>query len=446
MVDAAEGVDDRRVDLKVREAVRVTQTVIDDRGDQAALGRAAGLLLDHGGDRDQLIDRELMRGNVIVIEIHIAVFLREVFVEQVELTARLVGELAVKVGQQLVQHALGIVVLIEIIGIREQEALERILLPLRNMLQEPIVEACLRRALLQRLGRADVALFHQLKDLAAGIALRDRHADSRAVRAVGHHALDERVIVIVVAQLIGARLDLAAGLGELAVKLEEPRILDEALVVELLRDLVYGGVFGDRDRMRIVRAAEGHHVLRAFPCAVAKADCDQADDHDVKNDLHEQRHHAVHAAALRLFGRGSVTVVVVFIVIRIVIFFVIILRLWGLLLRRSLLLRPILAVIGEAVAEIGRERIVRSARIVPTVGRDGRLRRVLRGRVAARGGKKLVDRRLVVAEAVCRIKVLICHNFLLQRATMPAATCCAAASPRSASTSFRPKAIDAPAA
>ena len=88
-----------------------------------------------------------------------------------------------------------------------------------------------------------------------------------------------------------------------------------------------------------------------------------------------------------LFGRGSVTVVVVIIVIRVVILFVIILRLGGLLLRRSLLLRLILAVIGEAVAEIGRERIVRSARIVPTVGRDGRLRWVLRGRVAARGGK-----------------------------------------------------------
>ena len=55
-------------------------------------------------------------------------------VQRFELGGSIVRELAVEIRQQLFEHAVGIVVDIEIIGIREQEALKAVRLAIGDVL------------------------------------------------------------------------------------------------------------------------------------------------------------------------------------------------------------------------------------------------------------------------------------------------------------------------
>ena len=95
-------------------------------------------------------------------------------VQRFELGGSIVRELAVEIRQQLFEHAVGIVVDIEIIGIREQEALKAVRLAIGDVLQEPVVKMRVCGALAELFGRADLVFLQQGEDLRACCALRQQ--------------------------------------------------------------------------------------------------------------------------------------------------------------------------------------------------------------------------------------------------------------------------------
>ena len=238
-------------------------------------------------------------------------------------------------------------------------------------------------ALAELFGRADLVFLQQSEDLRACCALRQHDAHGRAGAAALRHAADKGMIVIVIGQLIGSRVHAARGMRKLAVELEKPRVLDEAVVVQHVGDGIERGILRHGDLNGIARAAEGQHIRRAGPGGIPGPDGDDGDDHHIEDDLHEQRHDALVALAGRL--------------------------------RRELLLGLRLlefAVVVERMAEI-RRKIVRLRR--PRFG--GLLRPVRRFvQLGARFGQDLVDGPAVAA-------MFLSHGMPPPRSRRPAQRC-----------------------
>ena len=264
LVGAVLGVDQSRVDVQVSGGVApAEQTVVDDTGDFGTLGGSRGLLLDEGGHDDHLPDGVFTAGDIGV--------------QGIDLAAHFLGELHVKVVQHLFQHLSGGGILVEFVGVREQEALQTVLVAPFHVLQEPVViQLAVGGVGPDVHGGADLVLLEQIENLAAGIAFGDGQLDHLPAGSGGHE-VDQGVIVIAGIQIVNAGLNILLGVGNGGVEVEQALVADEARVVELVGDVLHGVGFVDGDGDRLVLPAEGQHVGGADPQHPSGGDADGQD-------------------------------------------------------------------------------------------------------------------------------------------------------------------------
>ena len=237
----------------------VVETVIDDRRDVLAV-RAVRLLFDERGDGQDLVER--IAGGL-------------------DLLHELIAHLCIKVVEQSRQRVRRVLVHEEFVGIGEEIALKARQVALFIVVDERIVEVRVHRRVGELFRRVDTILVHQRDDLADIIALGDRNFNGirRERRVLVAHAVDERVVVHVAVDGVGADADAAFRVAEPAERLEEPLVLNEPLVVELRGDGVQVVVARDLDGRLDRCLVERAHVVRQQPAHTGE---------DRRRDEHER--------------------------------------------------------------------------------------------------------------------------------------------------------------
>ena len=222
----------------------VVEAVVDHRGDVRAV-LAIRLLFNERGNNEDLIKR--IAGLLHLRHQLIVHALREV-----------VEQAADGVRRVLIDE--------ELVGVREKIALEPGDAGLAGV-EEAVVEAPALRRAEHRLLAVDTVLGQQRNDLPHAVALRDRDGagiggDGRVAVA---HALNERVVVHVGVELIGADADLVSRVAHRAEELEEPFVFDQPLVFELCRNGVDVVVLRDLDGRGDGLLIERAHIVRQQP-------------------------------------------------------------------------------------------------------------------------------------------------------------------------------------
>ena len=245
-------------------AAAVVEAVIDDGGDLGVV-RAVGLLLDEGGDGDDLL--QAVAG--LLHRLH-----------------PLLGHLAVEVVQQALDGGGGLLVQVELIGVREEVALQ----PgeLAGILDEVIGEAGGLGGLGQGLLRVDALAGQERQGLLDGVALGDGDLHHVGVQVAGGvvHGRDQGQVVHVLVEGIGADADLALGVAEAAHQLEKPGVVDEAVGFQLLRDA--GEIILRRDlHLRLHRRPVERAELADHQPAAARQD---GGDHQHEEKVRDEPH------------------------------------------------------------------------------------------------------------------------------------------------------------
>ena len=274
----AVGIIDGTVAVELGNAVgaAVLETVVQDRGDIVHILLVRCLGLDDRGDREDLVEGITgLRG----------LLLEGGFLGVTEVLLLMRDNLGLVVVEEFFDRDLGILADIEVIGIREEVALEAIvaLVVIRDILQEGVVlvkgggvahvEEGLDirgNALLIQQGR-DFEHIHTFGDL-------DCH-DIGTVR-VALQGVDDRLIVLVGVELELTLAEVVDRRGDLSVHLEEPRLADNAVVLEDIGDLVEGGVLrnADRDGADVLGTRDTEHIVHTYEDELGEDDGDD-DDH-----------------------------------------------------------------------------------------------------------------------------------------------------------------------
>ena len=207
------------VDLEEAGGLRrgVLQTV-EDHGCDGTVILAVGLLLDHGGNGHDIMERVCaLLGKLIQIVLHFII----------------------KVVEHLVEHVLRIFSQIEGIGVWEQIPLQPVVIPQRNIRKPFPLVGPVCGHLLELFHCGHPLLLQERKDLVNGIALRDRHvhglAGGRRVAHVGH----QPPVVHVGIQLIAARRHLLVRVGDPAKDLEQELVFNEARLFQFVGHIVH---------------------------------------------------------------------------------------------------------------------------------------------------------------------------------------------------------------
>ena len=240
------------------------QTVINNTGDPGAFRRGGGFLLDEGRDNGHFPDGEAAVGDGGV--------------QGVDLGAHFLAEPVVEVVQHLFQNLTGGGILIEIVGVREKEALQAVFVAPGHIFQEPVV---LQRAVggvgAEILRGTDAVFLQQGENLAAGVALGDQQVFHDLTGGAGGHHVDQRVIVVPGVQVVNAGVDLLLGVGDVGIEVEQALVADQTGVVELVGDAVHGVGLVNGDGDGLVFPPESQHIGGADPNHPSQRD---ADDHD----------------------------------------------------------------------------------------------------------------------------------------------------------------------
>ena len=292
-------VHDRRVDLQRHARF---DAVIDNGGDHGALIVIGRFLLDHGCDRD-----DLLHGHAALVR----------------LFEHLGRDAVVEVLQELVDSARCLHALIELIRVREQEALEALGVALHALVDERVVVGIIGRRVHEVVIRTDVFILELVEDLLHRIALGDGDLGRDHGAGADLHLLDEGTVIVVRAQFVRAGVDLRFRVRDAAVELKEALVLDDAGILELLRHVAHahlmaGALLGiavsvrvrngdvlelglvERDRRRDRLLIEREHVRRRHPADTGKNDADA----DNEGKIDQAAEAAAAAGTARRFRLG----------------------------------------------------------------------------------------------------------------------------------------------
>ena len=228
------------------DGVLALEPVVEHRGDPVHVLLIGGLGLDHGGQRERLVQRHAAVGGFF---------------------ADLLGQLGVAVGDQLAHRLLRVLVLEKLVGVREQVALQTVI-PLGAVGDLPQHgEILVQLGALDHgegvLRGADAAAFQLRGDLRGVHALRERHLDGIHAVFGGLDGVDQRKVIHTRGDLVAAAAEFLGRVGHGGVQPEEAEVLHRARLVEDLRDLGERRVLGDLHRDGDVLPAGAHHVVEA---------------------------------------------------------------------------------------------------------------------------------------------------------------------------------------
>ena len=221
-----QGIEQRRVNLQQAIgalAVAGTLQPVVDHGGDVAVVRAVRLFFDQGCDGDDIV---------------------QVVAPLLRLGKQIVVQLAVEVVQQTLEGPGGLThVGVELIGVREEIALQPA--DVRGLIvDEVVVEVIVLGGVQQRLLRGHAVFRQQRDDLPDRVALRDSdsHRVGTHIAAGILHGHDHGPVVHLGGESIGAHADFLIGVGYGRKKAEEPLVIDEPRVVELVRHGPHGVV------------------------------------------------------------------------------------------------------------------------------------------------------------------------------------------------------------
>ena len=181
---------------------------------EAILSRSVGLPLHQGGDGEDV--RQAVAG--LLEQLH------QILV---------VGHLVVEVGEHGAEGQLRPSALVEVVGVREQIALQAADAAQILVVDEVVV---LKDEVLGGLGqilhRSHLVLRQQLDDLADRVALGDGHVHRHGGAALGPHPADERHVVHLRVQGESSLGNLLIAVVDPAEQAEEPFVLNKPLLLE----------------------------------------------------------------------------------------------------------------------------------------------------------------------------------------------------------------------
>ena len=181
-------------------------------------------------------------------------------------------------------------ILVELIGVREQVALQTA--GVFGIVVDEAVIVCGGPDGLQQIFFRIDALFRQQTDgLPHGIALGDGDGDSLRRQVAGGvvHAQDQRPVIHLRIQCIGADADLFVGMGDPGVELEKPLVFDQPRILKLIR---HGGHAVLRRHLHRglpqSTPVEGAEIRAQHP-AHTRQNSGSQQDKDQVTDQHRQR-------------------------------------------------------------------------------------------------------------------------------------------------------------
>ncbi len=211
---AAQRIDQRGIDAQQahRLSAGVGEAVIDDGGN-VGLVCAVGLLLDHGGNDDDIPDG-------------VSLLLRR--------RPHLVVEPPVKVDQHLVDGGLGVLAQIKLVGVREEVALQSVRAAQRDLLEEGEI-IIVGGGHIVELGHGGYAVFLQPpEDLGHGKALGDGDRHLLPVGRLGAQVGDDGPVVHIGIELVGPRSNLIRGVGKDRIEVEHRLEFNEAVFLQVV--------------------------------------------------------------------------------------------------------------------------------------------------------------------------------------------------------------------
>ena len=253
--------------IDVQAGIELTaQAVIDHRRDSAALRRAVGLLFDQRRHDDHIVETQLCGSCFVFREAVLHHIFPQLLIEGAEICLHLLRDLVVKVPQEFGKDIFRVVIHIELIGVRIEIALQTAMITIRQIFQEPVVKFIIGSCFLQAGCVTDLLFLQHQENILQLIAFRYGDRFGGTVFAGLHHAINQCAIVIDRVQLIGAGVDLFRRVGDHAVEVEEPLILNQALFLQHGSDIGNRRIFLHRHCDNGFLRRQGADFVGAFPC------------------------------------------------------------------------------------------------------------------------------------------------------------------------------------
>ena len=248
---AAKAVQDGRIDLQIGELAGIVQTVVNNARNGRALAVHLRLALNQRGNSHNIVHRSA-----------------ECVCARLDLFIILIPEV-VEHGVDRVPNRC--VALIDLIGIREQIALQPALLGRELALQELMLESIGVEFLVQRILRADMLIQQQLLDLRDGVALRNRDLHGLCARHIDQGINDLSIVHIGVQRIAACQHALVITL-DADIQLEDRSVVDHALVVQLVGQRKQIGIFRHGNLLDCIILDKGKHVVGNKDCRKRKHD------------------------------------------------------------------------------------------------------------------------------------------------------------------------------
>ena len=197
------------------------------------------------------------------------------------LLAHCVGKLLVKAHQHLVDDIQGVLGGGKFVGVGVEIALQAVIVPHLQILEEGEGVVVVGRHILQVLHAGHTLLLQQREDLIHGVALGNGHGDGGPGGRVGTHAGQQGPVVHIGVQGEGACHHVVLAAGEGGKEIEEELIFDESLVLELFSHITKAVVIGNGNGSGLLWFVQSQHVVGSHP-----ADAGQQRGHaDDKNRI-----------------------------------------------------------------------------------------------------------------------------------------------------------------
>ena len=223
---------------------------------------AAETVIEHGGDVGTLL---VIPDGLLFNDGGQCDDLTEAVLGVLDIRQQIAADTGLEVGEQAIQRRDGVLLVEELVGIREEVALQPGDAAQILVIHKGVVEHMVLGGLRQVLHIGHVAVGQQLDGLLHGVALRDGDLHRLGHRGALLHGVDDAVVVHVGVELVAAGLDGVLGVEEGAGDDEQQLIFDDARLLQLGGDLPHGVALFDLHRGGERCLVQGAHVIDYEP-------------------------------------------------------------------------------------------------------------------------------------------------------------------------------------
>ncbi len=242
------------------------ESVIDNRGNKAPLLVASGFLLNQRCHRKNLPNVHHCIVNLFVREAALRLHSSaDGLVEGINIRLHTFGKFAVKVRQHLVDDPHRIIVHIEIIGIREQIALQPVFISIGKRLEKIEVKLVIRRSILQIRQCTNLIIRQHGENLVAGIPLWKGQGNGLPGFTGRCQPVHQRMIIKELVQFKGSRAELFLCMAELSVENKQEFIAYQSVILQILCHILQGIAILNGNRDHVICLGQRQNIIRCKP-------------------------------------------------------------------------------------------------------------------------------------------------------------------------------------